>query len=78
MSPARIVAVAQLLLDVLDDLDQRAGLLSPAEEAFYFLAVFSRMPLEDVLALARTEMSKSALQLLTNHEGPVTIGANLT
>lgn len=67
MSPARIVAVSQLLLDVLDDLDQRAGQLTPAEEAFYFLAVFSRVPLEDVLALARTEMARPALKLLVDH-----------
>lgn len=73
MSPARIVAVAQLLIDVLDDLDRRSdGQLTPAEEAFYFLSVFSRAPLLDVLALARAEMSQPALVLLAGGAGVVT------
>lgn len=71
--PARIVAVVQLLLDVLDDLEKRpASDLSPAEDVLMFCAMFSRSQLDEALTLARAEMAALAPAVLAAGWGVVT------
>lgn len=63
--PARIVAVTQLLLTVLDDLSDRApASLSAAEDDLLACLSDSRSDLANICTRARSEMYQPALAVL--------------
>lgn len=65
MSPARIVAVSQLMLDVLDDLaDVDMDCMSASEADLAMLLIPHRMELRLINQVARLEMSALAPPLL--------------
>lgn len=67
--PARIVAVAQLLLDVLADLSIRPPeTLSTAEADLQAFFVGGENDLNDILFRARDEMGASAVNILRTGE----------
>ncbi len=64
-SPARIVGVAQLLLDVIEDLGNRPpSRLSTAETDFLALMVDHYGELDSILVAARAEMATLAPMVL--------------
>ncbi len=63
--PARVVAVSQMLLDVLDDLaDQEMDQMTRAEGDLARILIAHRQDLRDILTQARAEMSALAPALL--------------